>query len=355
MSPHFRFDKKILLFCSTLYLSFVLQFSIAAMSSGVNQSAVLENTIHIGLWTDWSHGSIAGATLTLTKRDGGLLIAFVALFVTVTGERFWSIVSFIAHMILSREAPQDGIYHQRQAILRNSSSSSSGLWKLLRISWAWRRHRNASLFKQTFPSLLLSFVILPAFTVASIFSSRVATSTGGEVLVSNLNCGKFYRGNIPPDSLDSVNAYVVHRMQFSSNYALLCYGNTSSVEDCPTFLRQSLPFNITRNNACPFPGQESICRNSSGTIRLDSGFINSHSDFGINAPPQNRFLYRSVMECAPLRNKGYTQRINVTLGSNSSTPYPVIDFFYGSTSESSKTTYRYSANRTPGITEYIIR
>ncbi len=241
------------------------------MSSGVIQSAVRENTVHIGRWTDWSHGSIAGATPTLTKRDGGLLIAFTALFVTVSGERFWTIVSFIAHMILSREGAQDGIYHQRQAILRNTSSSSSGLWKLLQISWAWRRHRNAALFKRIFPMLLLSFTVLSTFAVAGIFSSRVATSTGSGALISGLNCGRIDAGLIPADSYDAWHTYGVHRMQFSSNYALLCYRNTSSAEDCPTFPRQRLPFNVTRKSACPFPGQESICRNSSGTIRLDSG------------------------------------------------------------------------------------
>ena len=333
------------------------------MTSEVIQSTVQENTIHIGCWTDWSHGSIAGATLTLTKRHGGLLIAFIALFVTFTGSRFWTIGSFIAHMILSREAPQDGIYHQRQAVLRNASSSSSGLWKLLRISWAWRRHRNASLFRRIFPSLLLSFVTLSAFAVAGIFSSRVATSTGGEVLISNLNCGRLDPGLLQPDSLDAINAYEVHRMQFSSNYALLCYGSTSSAEDCPTFPRRSLSLNITRNNACPFPDQGRICRNASDTIRLDSGFINSHSDLGINAPPENRFLYRSVTECAPLRNEGYTRRANTTRGSNSSMSYPVIDFLYGSTSSYSDSTYRYSENLprtsstgdgTFGISEYIL-
>jgi hypothetical protein len=173
------------------------------MISKVIQAGVQENTVHTGLWTDWSHGLIAGATLTLTKRDGGLLIAFIALFVTVTGERFWAIVSFIAHIALSREAAQDGIYHQRQAILRNSSSSSSGLWNLLRISWAWRRHRKASPFKRIFPLLLFSFITLSTFAVAGIFSSRVATSSGGKGLVSSSSCGLLEPNAIQTDSFDA--------------------------------------------------------------------------------------------------------------------------------------------------------
>ncbi|KAF7505123.1 hypothetical protein GJ744_001263 [Endocarpon pusillum] len=332
------------------------------MNSAVIQSAVQESDVYVGLWTDWSHGSIAGATLTLTKRDGGLLTAFIAVFVTVIGERFWFIVSFVAHMILSREGAQDGIYHQRQAILHNASPSAA-LWRLFRISWAWRRHHNASLFKRIFPSLLLSFITLSAFAAAGIFSSRVATSTGGEVLISSLHCGLLNPDITQADAGVSMDAYAVHSMQFSFNYALSCYRNTSSTEDCPRYPRESLPFNITKNNACPFPGQERICRNSSATIQLDSGFINSHFDLGINAPPENRFLYRTIRECTPLHNEGYTRRVNVTRGSNSSTFYPVVDFLYGSTYGYENSTYRYSArlpmtsstrDGTRGISEYIL-
>ena len=45
-----------------------------------------------------------------------------------------------------------------------------------------------------------------------------------------------------------------------------------------------VPSSITRGTACPFSGQESICRNVSGNIQIDTGFINSHFDLGINAP-----------------------------------------------------------------------
>lgn len=103
------------------------------MTSLAEQSGVQENTVFLGVWTDWSHGPIAGATLTLTQRNGGFLIAFIALYVTVTGGRFWTIVAFIAHILQSSDTVRDGIYHQRQAILRNTNSSVLGLWKMFRL------------------------------------------------------------------------------------------------------------------------------------------------------------------------------------------------------------------------------
>jgi hypothetical protein len=39
-------------------------------------------SVYLGIWTNWSHGSVAGLTLTTTLQNGGLLIAFLALFVS---------------------------------------------------------------------------------------------------------------------------------------------------------------------------------------------------------------------------------------------------------------------------------
>jgi hypothetical protein len=325
------------------------------MSSDVD-SVVQENNIHIGFWINWSQGRIAGATYTVTHRDGGFLIAFLAFFITFVGTCFWRIISFIAHQYFSREDAQDAIYHQRQVIFRNSNSSGAGLWKLLRMLWAWRRHGRASPFKRIFPSLLLGLFTLSTFLVAGIFSSRVATSTSGEVLVSSLNCGVFEgAGNDSADWISAAYSYLHAWIGSSYNYVQSCYGSNSSTKDCTVYSRQSLPFSITRSTACPFPGQDSICRNVSGNIRIDTGFINSHFDLGINAPPENRFLLRRAAECAPLLNDGYTQV------QNSTATTPLIDVLYGPGPQYGNATYQYS-NAAPlsvedigyGIFDYVL-
>lgn len=41
-------------------------------------------------------------------------------------------------------------------------------------------------------------------------------------------------------------------------------------------------------------------------LRLDTGLLDSHTHFGINARPEDRFQYRRVTECAVLRTENYT-------------------------------------------------
>lgn len=43
--------------------------------------------IKLGFWTNWSDGKILGATMTLTRQNGGYLIAFLAIFVGMAGKR----------------------------------------------------------------------------------------------------------------------------------------------------------------------------------------------------------------------------------------------------------------------------
>lgn len=57
---------------------------------------------------------------------------------------------------------------------------------------------------------------------------------------------------------------------------------------------------------CPF-SNVSICRTNSSNIRLDTGYIDLNDDLGVNAPPENNILFRSVLQCAPLETQGYTE------------------------------------------------
>ncbi|KAF2870603.1 hypothetical protein BDV95DRAFT_495673 [Massariosphaeria phaeospora] len=310
------------------------------MGSEAVPAAIQDNAAYIGLWTNWSQGQVLGATITLTQRNGGFLIAFLALFVTLTGTCFWMIVAFSTHQILSRETAQDAIYHQRQAILRNAETSALGCWKLVCMLWTWRRHDKSRLIKRLSAPLLMSFLVLLGFTIAGIFSSRVATDRGGEVLVASSACGTFSNEGAVAEEIGIINAYLVQRVQSSSNYALMCYKNNSATQNCRTFVRPSLQARTTRDVSCPFPAGEGICRNASDAVRLDSGLLNSHFDLGINAHPEHRFLYRSVKECAPIRNEGYTIL-------NSSTSPASVKFQYGPSYTHGDSTFTYAAE-SPG-------
>jgi hypothetical protein len=47
------------------------------------------NDIKIGYWRDYERGSVQGQLLTLRDRDSRILIAFLALLITVTGGCLW--------------------------------------------------------------------------------------------------------------------------------------------------------------------------------------------------------------------------------------------------------------------------
>lgn len=299
--------------------------------------------------------------LSLTRRDGGLLTAFLALFVTIAGTSFWRIACFTLHYILSSPTPRDGIYHQRQAILRNAANGTAGLWSLVQLNWAWRNHTVIQLCRRILPLTTLTVVILAAFAVASVFSSQVTTSMGNDALLLGSNCGinnltgtdaRYYMATFLP--------YMVQRLISSATYAQECYYQRSATtQNCPTFVQRSLPWTTTRDVGCPFPGGDKICRSNSTNLRIDSGYINSHINLGINAPQEDRFLFRTVIECAPLKTEGYSENVTLNLPENSTNSRQVMQYKYGGLfhgaegqSFNNSVTYQYSADPVLGLGGY---
>ncbi|KAF4304011.1 hypothetical protein GTA08_BOTSDO07955 [Botryosphaeria dothidea] len=87
-----------------------------------------------------------------------------------------------------------------------------------------------------------------------------------------------------------------------ADYAQQCYSeNNLGTTDCNTYVKRRLEPMITRDATCPFPG---LCQSENTSLLIDTGFLNSHEDFGINAPPSERFTFRRVTHCAPLSTKG---------------------------------------------------
>ena len=108
------------------------------LACGMDSSQDYE--VHLGFWTNWSYGKVRGGTITVTQSNGSLLIAFIALFVATAGKSLWRLLCFALHSIWSQPSiPQDGWYHQRQAILRNSETALYGFWQLLCSMIAWKK------------------------------------------------------------------------------------------------------------------------------------------------------------------------------------------------------------------------
>ncbi|KAJ4353322.1 uncharacterized protein N0V89_005050 [Didymosphaeria variabile] len=298
--------------------------------------------IFLGVWINWSKGNVLGSTLTVTQTNGALLVAFVALFVTFAGTRLWRISCFFFHRGYSASGPQDGIYHQRQAVLKNSDNATAGLisWYLLLRAWRKIGHRP---YRRMAPIALFTIMLAVSVAAASLLSSRISSAMGQEVLIRG-ECGVNLLGHYiagqdknpevetSPEFFTVLLPFLSRRLISFSNYALSCYANNSDSRGCNTFVKSRLPFTSNRTANCPF--QQDICRLSNGNILLDTGYLNSHVDMGFNAPVQNRFFYRRTTHCAPLVTEGYKSIKN---SSESGAKSSYAQYSYGQPLSSSDT------------------
>lgn len=277
----------------------------------------VNDPVYLGVWTNWSLGGrFTGSVITVTHRNGALLTAFLAIFVTFTGSRLWRIACFALHQWLMAKSnlPQDGLYHQRQAILRNASDGTSGSIQLLKSLWAWRLRAKQPLHRMV-PTIVFSVSMTAALAVASLFSSKISSAMGNEVLISSSHCG--LPGWIPGRSLDPnpsaenydniYNPWVAQRINSYANYVQRCYLNNSTLDTCLPFIRKRLPSHVNRNADCPF--QEEICRHQKGNIKLDTGYLNSQNDLGVKSPMDLRFNLRIVTHCAPITTQTHQRTI----------------------------------------------
>ncbi|KAI0201419.1 hypothetical protein F4808DRAFT_469726 [Astrocystis sublimbata] len=277
-------------------------------------SPALQTTIpypvYVGTWTNWSRGQIFGGTLTLRRREADLLIAFTAFFIAFVATRIWRIVCFSIHRLVSKETPQNAVYHQHQAVIRNASTPEDGILLLANIIRGGKGSKGR--FRPLSTTAVATICII-AFTIASGYSSSVSTAIGDEVLIQSANCGQsvvgerdFYVRNF------FSGAYRARQINSAANYAQQCYSSDGGLLDCDRFVEKQIVGHVDRYAECPF--QNDICRSRSSNIRIDSGYLSSHDTFGLNSPPGHRVFWRNVYHCAPLVTTGYTSKKNTSFG-----------------------------------------
>ncbi|KAE9367250.1 hypothetical protein N431DRAFT_350195 [Stipitochalara longipes BDJ] len=317
--------------------------------------------IQTGFWRNYDHGEIHGATLTLSARHGGYLIAFLALYVSVTGAQVWVILRFVLHQLNNPRKRRNAFYAQQQLVLRNSEGTLNTAWRLFQVSWAWRRLESYSVIR-SLHFILPAILVFASFFAGGIFSSEVSKAAGSSVLVKSNQCGVVDMLFEPGLDVDPVNLHAILTQLYNaasqilsaSTYAQSCYASDTNRNQCSRYLKQQLNWTTTPNATCPF--DENLCiLNGTSSLRLDSGVIDSHSDLGINAPYENRVHYRKVTTCAPIHTEPFTSLRNSSfIGDDSSfllkpalndTTWgmmgPFQDFMYGA-SDGGNSTYSYN-------------
>lgn len=156
-----------------------------------------------------------GATLTLERNDGNLLIAFTAVFVGLVTGRVWRIACYIFHWCYSTPKPQDTLHHQRQALLRNSGSAASAVWAFANLTLAWQNIAPRSLLR-ALPALLTAASCVIGFAVVGGFSSQISSALKNEVLLNGTNCGVIL-DPIGFEGLKIMNPYKSSKMAIAAN------------------------------------------------------------------------------------------------------------------------------------------
>lgn len=289
--------------------------------------------VHLGMWTNWSHGRVMGSTLTLSRQDGNYLLSFTAFFIGLVSTRFWRILCFALHNSSSTSSPRDALYHQQQAILRNSYSANSGLLVFLQLAWAWRKNTKRA-FVRVLPVIATAAFFAVAFTIAGGFSSTISTGVGNDVLLDGSDCAIINNQIFDAGTQTVLKPDVSRRSNSAANYAQQCYStNTSGIFGCGTFVKPRIPSSIDNQTACPFA--EGMCQ-SDQNLRLDTGYIDSHELLGLNAPFDERIIFRTVLQCAPLVTEGYARNISTSDGNFTS-------YNYGPTAYDANYTYKTSS------------
>ncbi|KAK3385609.1 hypothetical protein B0H63DRAFT_185332 [Podospora didyma] len=272
------------------------------------ESRPISYNVRIGTWVNWSRGRVFGSTLTLTRANGNLVIAFTAFFVAFVSSRFWRIACISFHRYYSTSKPKDALHHQRQVILRNSATPEAGLWTLWTLILAWR-HLARRPISRILPAFVSAALCISAFAVAGGFSSQISTGIGNEVLVNGTNCALVDEETNLLSNVALFFGSQTRRISNAANYARQCYNtaasgtNDSPMFDCNSFVTNRLPGSVNTEARCPF--KDGICRSNSSNLFMDTGFIDSHKHLGINAPPDARILFREVSHCAPLHTRGF--------------------------------------------------
>ncbi|KAI1327963.1 hypothetical protein F5Y16DRAFT_420312 [Xylariaceae sp. FL0255] len=260
--------------------------------------------VRLGIWINWSRGPIFGSTLTIGPEAGGFLIAFTAVFVGFVFARGWQIVSFAFHGLFASPRPQNAIYHQHQAILRNSSDAQNSIQYLALLLWA---NRGTKIIFGPFLTILVAAIYTAVSTLAGGFSSKISTAVGSEVLIHSENCGLIPLGGYDHQDYYLVTQLFAETVINAASYAQQCYSNKSTGNfGCGLFVTEKITPTINTSASCPF--QSNMCHTQSANLLIDSGYIDSLEHLGLNAPASEKMMARYILHCGPITTSGYSSQ-----------------------------------------------
>ena len=156
---------------------------------------------------------------------------------------------------MAADGPHDGLYFQRQHILRHSTTPADSAWMLLQQAWHWRKTVRKT-WLRTLPWASLALVYLGLSAALSIPSSWISnTATEYRLLVPEAS------GFFVPNDQESYQDLRSFDNQQAATYTRQCYNNNDTHSSlCNSLPVPSLPW-TSRSAECSF--QSSMCRSVS--------------------------------------------------------------------------------------------
>jgi len=259
--------------------------------------------ITTGLWWDHSRPAVLAATLTLSVDYGNLLISTLTLLVTMAGVSFWCIAAYTLHALSVREGPTSAVNLQHRATLRNSRGPINTFLEILKIHRAWSKTQPPFLLAQTCAVAVPAFLIWACFTVATIFTSRVANRGYSPVIarVQPDNCGFWQFNTDTPDGEAAARTKMMNDTIQARTYAQNFYSNGSSSSIARSiFVRPTLPYSVNASAPCPLPTSRRCFLGNNSAFSITTPFLDSQEMLGINAKPQDRVSVQISATCAPV-------------------------------------------------------
>lgn len=266
-------------------------------------------------WTNWNDNRVVGSKITMPKGTAELLNIFLGIFIFFIEAGLWGPISFALFCLNRRlrkrtsSSRRDGLYHQLQAVLRNTASSLAIAMTLIRISsvWGWRKS-----WKSTSPIILVAVFSFGFFVLGMpfILAKTMLDDQGDEILIQAPNCG-FWQATFTTTGTTAATL-LTNQSWEGVMYVDTCYNGDAPSTLCDRYLTQRrLPTFELFANPCPFAEDVCLYKNKYPAYKWQTEKLDSHKDFGINAPPNDRIQLQRTTICAPLDVDRFT---NTTAG-----------------------------------------
>ncbi|KAF2132750.1 hypothetical protein P153DRAFT_382375 [Dothidotthia symphoricarpi CBS 119687] len=268
--------------------------------------------IYRGVWRNVDRGAIMGKTLTTDSQTGALLVAILAVLITLGTAHLWHLVSFVVYQIRADGRPRDGMFRQQQALLRTLPSPSTIMADTVKLWWAWRRHTKNPFLRNL---VLFSLALLTtAGTIsASIFSSFIVDSSDLVVLVDSPFCGAPLTDRLAGGA-GYMNAVLSAGIKLGPQCQKVFDNvNNTMPKACGAFYKHAIGMEgNTTFGPCPFAKDMCTPEAPEEAVHMDSRLLDANKDFGMNLPADSRVQFRRRSTCSVLSLKGRTKIHNVS-------------------------------------------